>query len=247
MINYVIAAWAGDRRVNDLVYKSDRTCYLKSHLQQLEKLKHNLDQITIVVASAVEDRPEFAEYIDSIRDKYTIIERENYGQSYGSWCKAYEIYRDKFDYYVFVEDDYVFMLDDFDSLLVEDFKSRENCGYLCSKVGKSKDGIEHASISNGICSSEALGKVWDKFGWLPHPMDNIYSTDPQICFSLAFADVGYRLQDFSESYFLPYTNPVYLNTCGDLEIISLGNTDKPPIIVPVQYLDSINKKAQIND
>jgi len=47
MINYVIAAWSGIRRVKDLTYIADRTHYLRNHLQQLKKLKHNLDQIKI--------------------------------------------------------------------------------------------------------------------------------------------------------------------------------------------------------
>ena len=234
-VNYVIAAWAGTRRIRDSIYKSDRTHYLRTHLQQLEKLKHSLDQITIVIADTKENCPEFTEYIDSIRDKYEIIERENYGQSYGSWSKSYEVCRDQFDYYIFVEDDYVFMLDDFDSLFVKDFKSRENCGYLCSKVGKSEEGIEHAAMSIGMCSSEALGKVWDKFGWLPHPMDEAYSTDPQICFSKAFIEAGYKLQDFSEEY-----SSIYLDTCsasGNIENTILGNPENPCLIAPVQYLE----------
>lgn len=172
MINYVIGAWAGTRRVKNKHYDADRAYYLKEHLGQLEKLKHNIDQITIVVADNNEGkRPEFDEYIDSIRGKYVVVERKNGGQSYGSWSHAYDLYRDKFDYYIFVEDDYVFMLDDFDSLLVENFESKENCGYLCSMVSDYAhkfNALKHASISNGICSAEALGKVWDRFGQLPH-------------------------------------------------------------------------------
>ena len=63
------------------------------------------------------------------------------------------------------------MLDDFDSLLVKNFESKENCGYLCSMVSdyaEKFNALKHASISNGICSSEALAKVWERFGQLPH-------------------------------------------------------------------------------
>lgn len=48
--------------------------------------------------------------IDSIKQKYSIpiveIDCENFGYSEGQWLKAYEIYRDVFDYYLFIEDDY---------------------------------------------------------------------------------------------------------------------------------------------
>jgi GT2 family glycosyltransferase len=238
MINYVIAAWAGTRRTKDLIYESDRACYLRDHLQQLKKLKHNLDQITIVIAETKEDRPEFTQYIDSIRDEYVIIERGNYGQSYGSWSKAYEIYKDKFDYYFFLEDDYVFMMDDFDSLLVKDFEKIENCGYLCSKVGESAEGIKHASMSIGVCSSEACAKVWDEFGWLPHPMDSKYCVFPQISFSKAFIEIGYELQDLSEDYSLPFADTC--SVTGKMEFLDMGNPDKPCLIAPIQFLKESN-------
>ena len=36
MINYVIGAWAGTRRVKNKHYDADRAYYLKEHLRQLE-------------------------------------------------------------------------------------------------------------------------------------------------------------------------------------------------------------------
>tara|TARA_Y100000034_G_scaffold104648_1_gene131370 strand:- start:24932 stop:25870 length:939 start_codon:yes stop_codon:yes gene_type:complete len=166
-INYVIAAFAGDRRVCDESYDKDRSHYLKIHLAQLSKLKHNLDQITIVVAK-IEGQPKFDEYINGIKDQYVVIERENRNQSYGSWAKAYEIFRDKFDYYIFIEDDYLFVQDNFDTTLVDLFQSKPNCGYLCSLYTEDMAWIGgHATISNGICSAIALEKVWSLYDCLP--------------------------------------------------------------------------------
>ncbi len=54
--------------------------------------------------------------------------------SYGAWSELFGKNKDKFDYFIFNEDDYFFIEDDFDSTLVRKFNSYPNCGYLCAVV-----------------------------------------------------------------------------------------------------------------
>lgn len=175
-VNYMIAAYGGSRRGTNEHYSKDKTYYLKNHLERLEKLKHNLDQITVIVAKDGECPKEFNEYINDLRkdDNYVIIERVSYGQSYGSWSKGFQEYRE-FDYHIFIEDDYVFTQDNFDAIMIEKFERNENCGYLCSLKY-----YNHAAISNGISSKEVLNKVWDKYNCLPHEYVYCLNNNPLI-------------------------------------------------------------------
>ena len=50
-------------------------------------------------------------------DKHTIpikiINVKNYGYSMGQWLKSYELFKNDFDYYLFIEDDYYSNINNF--------------------------------------------------------------------------------------------------------------------------------------
>ncbi len=56
--------------------------YLKKHIGQLQKLKHNLTQITIVVPHNPDEPEDFREYLNSLKDIVVLDKSENVGASY---------------------------------------------------------------------------------------------------------------------------------------------------------------------
>ena len=84
-INYVIATWSGNRRIND-------KRYLKNHILKLLSLNHNLSQITIVkpLLGGDDSYYDFKELLSSFQCKVVILDREsNQVQSYGLLFYAY--------------------------------------------------------------------------------------------------------------------------------------------------------------
>ena len=245
--NYVIAVWSGDRRDNYKPYKNDPSHYLRAQIDSLVKNQHDLQQITIVVAHNPKEPVSFSNYLNSIPNtinstKVSILHRDNYGQSYGSYSHAFYTYKKQFDYYIFIEDDYVFIKDNFDLELITYFKSAPNCGFLCSLVsGISPDNSAplHASISNGITSYEVLEKIWEKFGRIPHDMerptlsDDIkYSGNSQLSFSSAFLDAGYNLYDLTFKYQAPFVSVTSDRPNATLR--TYAPHKKEQLIIPVQ-------------
>ena len=141
MINYVIATYNGmcKRKHKSPLPQN----VLRCHLEKLVSLQHTLSQITIMKA---ESENYYKDYytIESILTKFTIpvkqIECENYGYSMGQWLKSYELHKNEFEYFLFVEDDYCPNIDNFDKLLVDSYtrKFPKNIGLLCSLVQGSK-------------------------------------------------------------------------------------------------------------
>ena len=70
-----------------------------------------------------------------------IIDCENFGYSVGQWFKSYEIYKDDFDYYIFIEDDYCPNMNNFDNIMFDIYKKKtqNNIGFLSSIIVGSKD------------------------------------------------------------------------------------------------------------
>ena len=141
-INYVIATFNGKcNRQHKHPLPKD---VLKCHLDKIVSLNNNLSQITIMKASSSNFYSDYYD-IDSIIQTSNIpikvIECENFGYSEGQWLKAYEIHKNDFDYYLFIEDDYCPNIENFDKILIDCYKKKfsKNIGLLCSLVEGSKD------------------------------------------------------------------------------------------------------------
>ena len=249
-INCVIAGWSGLRRDGFGPYIEDRAYYLKAQLKSLEKLAHNLDQITIVVPNNPDEPKEFTELLEEIPRRMGtalvyVLRRENLGQSYGSYSHVYEKYRDRFDYYIFVEDDYIFVQDNFDTELMVSCASMNNCGFLCSLVLQDVHTPDlHAGIANGIANSEVLELIWDRFGELPHrnwsdaALTEVtrYNTGPQIRFSRAFTDVGRGLYDMTHKYQAPFLSVGFEDVKS---LVRYAPHKEEILLAPVQYLEEL--------
>ena len=162
-VNLVIAFYFGSR-IGD-TYRNENTVpvhdidYVKKHVYSLNNFKHNLSQITCVVAKDPED---FTDYSKSFPSSVTIgalvtplrvLQRHNEGLSFGSWKHAVQMYKDSFDYYIFIEDDYIFVQDHFDRILVNGLKSSPYCDFFVVYKGKGQ------CISMGVIASNSLKKL----------------------------------------------------------------------------------------
>jgi len=136
-INYVIATYNGKcRRTHQSPLPEN---VLQCHLNKILTLKNNLSQITIMKAKSInfyKNYYDIDKIIKEINIPVVIIECENFGYSLGQWLKAYEIYKNKFDYYLFIEDDYCPGMNNFDEILINCYREKftDNIGLLCSLV-----------------------------------------------------------------------------------------------------------------
>lgn len=225
-VNYIIATWSGNRRIPN-------KNYLKQHLLKLSTLKNNLTQITIVkpIFSGVDDSYyEIANLIKQIDCDVVILDRySNIGQSYGQLFYAYETYKDKFDYYIFCEDDYLPHLDNFDSLLLE--RKNDN-GYLCSFCGINDEFPNGGcSVSNGLISTINMRKIYTIN---PNPINRLNGKNGDEChknFAYLIKESGLTFKDFASEFSVPYFGT---------NIIEYGNADTTKMIFAPNQLLNLN-------
>ncbi len=121
-INYIIATYSNPNKKE--FYKNINK--LKMTLNYLEEFKHQIFQITIVVAINFEDDDiDYINYLKSIENKYEIIYKQNdVWLSYSSYYEAFKKFPN-FDYYIMTEDDYYFCIDNFDKILINLLKNND--------------------------------------------------------------------------------------------------------------------------
>lgn len=216
---YVIATYGGHRPTarmspfGNAEYLNSPSWNIKTHLERLSKLKHNINQIIVVVPP---NPKKFLSELSVIADQYSIevfYRRKNQGMSYGGYSDVFGYYKNKFDYYFFFEDDYVPVLDNFDSIFIENYSG----GWLHT-----------GGVECGLVSSKVLQKVWDRFKCLPSANNDSSS---QLAFANGFFQVNEpRVDllgkvDLSAGYYYHY---------GVLWMY--GKQDSPAIVMPLQSL-----------
>jgi len=239
-INYFMATWSGQRAKTQF-----DDSHLKKHIAQLNRVKHNLSQITIGYPRNPDVTPEYHKYILGLKQlddgtPIVVIPMPNLGISYGQYSRMYELCRNRFDYYIFVEDDYVPVLDEFDLVLVNMLDALgDSCGLLCGVVYDDQPGRynkkivpRHAAVSNGIATSASLEKIRRRLGEL-FPQ-NSWGGDAQVKFSQNFLKSGLQILDYVDQYPVKY----YSHDKG-LWIFQEAPDDppRPDIFIPSQCLD----------
>jgi len=210
--NYVIAAFMGDRIRPAPCYDLDRTAVLRTHLDSLAWLKHDLSQITLVVSGQVSEDDEafLAGLPTHLREAKLIVQRrDNTGMSYGAFSDAFAMWGAKFTHFIFTEDDYCFTQDHFDRWLCDEIERMPSCGFLCG--GSWVAGPEtwpHAAIFLGIARSDALAKAAAISGGAlfydresPVPVSGFYG---QKGMSKAIIDTGYSIENWLMSWATAY-------------------------------------------
>lgn len=237
-INYVLPTWSGQR---DSIPKIP---YIKTHLEQLQSLKHNLSQITIGYPYNPKESKEYKSYMSSLNSvgntSIYVEPMPNAGRSYGQFNRIFAKYQDQFQYWIFIEDDYIPAVDNFDDILINAFEQKKKeigtGGFLC-QCAKAWAGAQyHAAIANGIMDNESLKTVWAKNnGVLPH--DIVGYNNGQVTFSRAFIRAKLFLRDLTPRFKAPY---FHLRR-GIEEHNPQG---KEYIIVPIQMFNQVSKNIE---
>lgn len=227
-INYTIGSWSGARRatIKDEIY-------IKLHLDQLSKLKTTqISQISIGHPENSKIPKTYSDYINEIKNindiPVVVYPMSNTGSSYSQYMRIYQECRDKFEYYLFIEDDYAPVLDNFDSILLERFqflRQKFNCGYLGSLIFTEQK-THHLSVSNGITSAEVLENGLKKK--IPYHVHG-NGAQSQIVFSQFFLKAGFNLGSYIDKFQVPFYNLAR-------KILIYGNPKLPSIISPLQMI-----------
>ena len=187
-INYVIASYNGKcKRTHKYPTMND---VLKYHIKKVVELTSSNIQITIMKAKSENFYPNYYN-IEDIQKTTNIpiilIDCENFGYSGGQWLKAYEIFKNEFDYYIFVEDDYCPNMINYEDILIDSFinKFPNNIGLLCSLVEGDYD-----YKSKGSCpihyegcifiNKETLEKLYQEPKWNGNPRKYLDLIDSSI-------------------------------------------------------------------
>jgi hypothetical protein len=232
-VNLVVACWGGPRRTPDSRYEADRAYYLKHQVDSLNRFDHNLTQITFVSTGG--DTQEYYDYLwQVIAKKYTLIERENVGMSYGSFDAAWQADR-SFDYYIFLEDDFVFVRDNFDSDMAAFFEALPDCGYLCQLAwGRTSP---HPAIFNGIANRDCLSRLGVLPGSIAVGSTGIsyygaVETEGQRGWGLQVEQIGLKVYDMGRKFRAPFIE-------ADGSMICWHPEAPHYVIAPVQMYKSI--------
>jgi len=207
-VNYVVACWGGRTQAIE---------YIETQIELLNKLENNVAQVTLVSPPYEHKFPANTRFEKALKDldgtkldngaPIVVLRRTtNDNISYGSWSDAYGKYHQKFDYYIFMEDDYIPACPKFDDILVELIKEKE-CHYLCALISGTtcgKAGIMHAGVTVGICESAAMEKIWQKYGSLLSDDFADRHWWNQMNFSYPYHYCGLKIDHFAHKYGVPF-------------------------------------------
>lgn len=236
---YIINFYLGERRKIHKIYNEDRLILLKKQIHFLEKLQHNLTKIVFSFNLREEDIETLSSYINLIPKKIQnsdveIVLRENNGMSYGAWSEYTVKNIEKYDYFIYNEDDYFFIEDNFDDYLVDTFNSYKNCGFLCaiSREPAGWNGFrKHAGYAGGITSKECIKKVFNYFKEFSNIEGNEYKMGEslQIDFTHCFIKEGMNIYDVREKYRIPFSTTLE----NEPDVIYFFNYNKKDLLIPL--------------
>lgn len=150
--------------------------------------------------------------------------RENIGYSFGAFNYGYQLFKNKYDFYIFTEDD----ISIYQANTVVDalnfWKEGSNCGFVPfigqTKISKSHRkalSIEHNDFVSchggiGMSSARVLDEVDKKNGCLPHYSEPDQSYEKQILkgeieFTFKIKELGYSFAEVPKKYI--FTAPSY--------------------------------------
>lgn len=207
-VNYIVACWGG---------RPEAITYIRSHIELLNKLENEVAQVTLVSPLYRDILPAnttFEKALDELDGTkldngapIVVLRRDNNrNMSYGSFSAAYGEYHQKFDYYIFMEDDYIPARPNFDTILVDLLKQKQ-CHYLCALVSGTtcgSEGIIHAGVTVGICESAAMEKIWQKYGSLLSDDFRDWHWFNQMNFSYPYHRCGFKIDHFAHTYGVPF-------------------------------------------
>ncbi len=178
-----------------------------------------LDLILVNSDVGFKEGNEFIKTFDGVklqRGEIKVLTRPSQGMAYGSYNDAYMKYRDKYDYFIFTEDDIIPNGKNYALKGVEQFNVNPNIGFLAYQGISyvSDDGVRshstiHAHGGCGMAKSSVLNQVVEKYGSLPFSRDNqgkstkgykdiIFSGE--LAFTNVFLQLGYELAEIPREF-----------------------------------------------
>lgn len=187
---------------------------LVAYLCELERsVDPGVETDTVLVNNDVGWQPG-NQFLQGIADSRTfagrlrVIHRENYGRSFGGYNRAYEVFREEYEYWTFTEDDILVIGPNYGRLCIDRFNAGPNTGFVAIQ-GLSTDHALHAHGGVGTTRVNVLGAVYQTFGALPHcgrdqpqTFDNMVETG-EIPFTNRISQLGYDLVEVKA------TSPLY--------------------------------------
>ena len=143
--------------------------------------------------------------------------RKNIGMSFGGYNYAFKKLKDKYDYFLFTEDDNIIVKKNYFKTGIKIFNSDKDAGFLAyihsTKVNRSyykplnlnKDNAISAHSASGLSSTNILKKVFKKYGRLPYYNGNDYQkciTYGEVGFPNSFIKIGYKIIDLPKDLIL---------------------------------------------
>ncbi len=162
---------------------------------------------TIIVNNDIgwEKGNEFLKSIDNTRTysgKLRVLNRRNYGRSFGGYNRAFEVFKEDYDYWMFTEDDILIIKEKYFQTCIEAFEEQENIGFVAiqglSHIGLGKP-VLHAHSGAGISHFNVLNTLYSKLGMLPHSREDQSQSyaaiieDGEMAFTNQIHQLGYQL------------------------------------------------------
>lgn len=200
--NYLIATWSGKRR-------NPSKDYLRAQFRQLQKLKHSLTEITVIIPKGSDDKeyydiPELRLDDTDVAPCRTVnnwLHRPINDRSYGQFLFACRELPGS-DFYFLVEDDYLPACDNFDTLLIQalEFKKAD---YLCGSFGPVPGGKVNVPRHNvGVIRGDALRRIAElNIKFFPNGEGD---GQEQEMFGNACIQAGVKIADYSDLFSVPY-------------------------------------------
>lgn len=220
-INYVIATYAGKNGVDcrNILRDMDPIPedYLKVHLEKLGEITHNLAQVTVMKADSrgTDSYTNYYNIDDEIIKKVgcpvVFHDVPNEGISYGQYVRAFNKYKNKFNYYIFVEDDYYPYISRFGNVLTEIYKQKfdnkidENKGLLCAWASDNEKKVMHPAHALMIINTESMIKMINYNNYkVLQQLRECGKGYCQVLFGIFFTSAGIAIKDYSDLYYTPY-------------------------------------------
>ena len=196
----------------------DQTIDLLNYQIQMEKVYSPGVERDLIIANSDIGSVKGNKFVNSLNNK-TIpggkiisFTRDDFGMAFGCYNDTFLAFRDKYDYFFFIEDDQITAKKNYLKIGLDKFNSIPNCGFVAyiglSKVAKywwkkanlKKNNVIVAYGGCGLTSTKVLNTIISKNQFLPHIKHGNDHTETiakgEIGFSKVFLDLGYKLTEF---------------------------------------------------